>query len=38
MIIQEIPIEQVLLLRQKVLWPNKDLNFVIIPKDAQGMH
>jgi hypothetical protein len=32
MIAQEIPIEQVLLLRQKVLWPNKNLDFVRILK------
>ena len=38
MTIQEIPIAEVLLLRQKVLWPDKDLEFVKTPKDAQGIH
>ncbi len=36
--IQEIPIDAVLLLRQKVLWPDQDLEFVKTPKDAQGIH
>ncbi len=35
---QEIPIAEVLVLRQKVLWPNKDIEFVKTPKDAQGIH
>ena len=38
MILQEIPIAEVLVLRQKVLWPNKDIEFVKTPKDAQGIH
>jgi predicted GNAT family N-acyltransferase len=36
--IQEIPIDAVLLLRQKVLWPNKDLDFVRTPNDNSGIH
>ena len=36
--IQEIPIDAVLQLRQKVLWPDKDLEFVRTPNDHQGVH
>jgi predicted GNAT family N-acyltransferase len=36
--IQEIPIDDVLQLRQKVLWPNKDLNFVRTPNDDHSIH
>jgi GNAT superfamily N-acetyltransferase len=36
--IQEIPIDAVLLLRQKVLWPDKDLDFVRTPNDDRGIH
>jgi hypothetical protein len=36
--IQEIPIDEVLLLRQRLLWPDKILNFVKTPQDAQGFH
>ena len=36
--IQGIPIDEVLLLRQRVLWPDKDLDFVKTPQDAQGVH
>lgn len=36
--IQEIPIDALLLLRQKVLWPDKDLDFVRTPKDEFGIH
>lgn len=36
--IQEIPIDAVLLLRQKVLWTDKDLDFVRTPKDEFGIH
>jgi predicted GNAT family N-acyltransferase len=36
--IQEIPIDEVLLLRQRVLWPSQNLDFVKTPQDAQGFH
>ena len=36
--IQEIPIEDVLQLRQQVLWPDKDLDFVRTTNDDQGVH
>lgn len=36
--IQEIPIDAVLQLRQKVLWPDKDLDFVRTPNDDRGIH
>lgn len=36
--IQEIPINEVLLLRQRVLWPDKNLDFVKMPEDTQGVH
>lgn len=36
--IQEIPIEEMLLLRQQVLWPDKDLDFVRTPNDDRGIH
>ena len=36
--IQEIPIDAVLQLRQKVLWPDKGLDFVRTPNDDHGIH
>lgn len=36
--IQKIPIDEVLLLRQKVLWPDKNLEFVKTLQDAEGFH
>lgn len=36
--IQEIPIEQVLVIRQEVMWPDKDLDFVKIPDDESAIH
>ena len=36
--IQEIPLDNVLLLRHQVLWPDKDLDFVRTPNDHQGVH
>lgn len=36
--IQEIPIDAVLQLRQKVLWPDKGLDFVRTPNDDRGIH
>ncbi len=36
--IQEIPIDALLQLRQHVLWPNKDLDFVRTPNDNHGIH
>lgn len=36
--IQEIPIDALLQLRQHVLWPNKDLDFVRTPNDDHGIH
>lgn len=36
--IQEIPIDEVLLLRQRVLWPDKNLEFVKTPQDSEGFH
>ena len=36
--IREIPIDAVLQLRQKVLWPDKGLDFVRTPNDDHGIH
>jgi predicted GNAT family N-acyltransferase len=36
--IREIPIAEVLALRQKVLWPDKDIDFVRTPNDDTGIH
>ncbi|MHA8072143.1 GNAT family N-acetyltransferase [Aquirufa ecclesiirivi] len=36
--IQEIPIQQVLVIRQEVMWPDKDLDFVKIPDDESAIH
>ena len=36
--IREIPIDAVLQLRQKVLWPDKGLDFVRTPNDDCGIH
>ena len=36
--IQEIPIQQVLVIRQEVMWPDKDLDFVKIPGDDVAVH
>ncbi|CAM3874518.1 GNAT family N-acetyltransferase [Aquirufa aurantiipilula] len=36
--IQEIPIQQVLLIRQQVMWPDKDLDFVKVPGDDVAIH
>ena len=36
--IREIPIDAVLQLRQKVLWPDKGLDFVRTPNDDRGIH
>ncbi|MBP6424560.1 MAG: GNAT family N-acetyltransferase [Flavobacterium sp.] len=36
--IQVIPIDAVLQLRQQVLWPDKDLEFVRTPNDDRGIH
>lgn len=36
--IQEIPIDALLQLRQHVLWPDKDLDFVRTPNDDHGIH
>jgi predicted GNAT family N-acyltransferase len=36
--IEEIPISMVLPIRQKVMWPDKDLEFVKVPEDESGLH
>lgn len=36
--IQKIPIDALLQLRQQVLWPDKDLEFVRTPNDDRGIH
>ncbi len=36
--VQKIPIDAVLQLRQQVLWPDKDLEFVRTPNDDRGIH
>lgn len=36
--IQEIPIQQVLEIRQEVMWPDKDLEFVKLAGDETAMH
>ncbi|MCZ2475022.1 GNAT family N-acetyltransferase [Aquirufa ecclesiirivi] len=36
--IQEIPIQQVLVIRQEVMWPDKDLDFVKVPGDESAIH
>jgi predicted GNAT family N-acyltransferase len=36
--IQEIPIDALLQLRQQVLWPDKDIEFVRTPNDDRGIH
>ena len=38
MIPKEIPIDEALILRQKVLWPHKNLDFVKTPTDSKGVH
>lgn len=38
MLITKIPLDEVLALRQKVLWPNKNLEFVKTPLDPIGLH
>ncbi|MCZ2473243.1 GNAT family N-acetyltransferase [Aquirufa ecclesiirivi] len=36
--IQEIPIQQVLVIRQEVMWPDKDLDFVKVSGDDTAIH
>ncbi|RXK48768.1 GNAT family N-acetyltransferase [Aquirufa rosea] len=36
--IQEIPIEQVWVIRQEVMWPDKDLDFVKVTGDESAIH
>lgn len=36
--IQEIPIDQVLMIRREVMWPDKTVDFVKIPEDDSAIH
>lgn len=38
MIIAEVPYAEVLELRQQVMYPDKDIEFVKLPDDAEGLH
>ncbi len=36
--IRQIPAEETYALRQRVMWPQKPLTFIILPNDAHGIH
>lgn len=36
--IKEIPASETWPLRHKVMWPNKPLDFVVLPIDEEGIH
>jgi len=36
--INEVPYEQVLEIRRKAMYPDKDIEFVILPDDDRGLH
>ncbi|WP_108821870.1 GNAT family N-acetyltransferase [Dysgonomonas sp. Marseille-P4361] len=38
MIIAEVPYTEVLELRQQVMYPDKDIEFVKLPDDTEGLH
>ena len=38
MIINEAPYDKVLLIRQQVMYPDRDLEFVKLPDDDRGLH
>jgi GNAT superfamily N-acetyltransferase len=38
MTIKEVSIEQILPIRQQVMWPDKPIGFVRVPEDAHGIH
>lgn len=38
MIISEAPYDKTLLIRQQVMYPDKDLDFVKLPDDEKGLH
>ena len=38
MIINEVPYEEVLKLRQEVMYPDQDIEFVKLPGDEMGLH
>lgn len=38
MIITEVPYDKVLTLRQSVMYPDKDIDFVKLPDDGKGIH
>lgn len=38
MTIREVSMDQILPIRQQVMWPKKSIYFVRIPDDSQGLH
>ena len=38
MTIKNVPIEKILTIRQEVMWPNKDINFVKVEGDDKAIH
>lgn len=38
MTIKEVSIEQILPIRQQVMWPDKPIDFVRVPEDEDGIH
>lgn len=38
MTIKEVSIEQILPIRQQVMWPDKPIDFVRVPEDENGIH
>jgi GNAT superfamily N-acetyltransferase len=38
MIIKEVSIDQILPIRQQVMWPDKPIDFVRVPEDENGIH
>lgn len=38
MTIKEVSIEQILPIRQQVMWPDKSIDFVRVPEDSHGIH
>jgi GNAT superfamily N-acetyltransferase len=38
MTIKEVSVDQILPIRQQVMWPDKSIDFVRVPEDEQGLH
>lgn len=36
--VEEVPYKDVLVIRQEVMYPDKDVDFVILPEDGDGIH